>query len=196
MSVTLAGTPVLQTERLTLRAPVAADYPAWEAFAVSDRARYIGGPYDLRQAWRGFGHTVGHWVLRGWGNFIVTLKGSDAPLGMVGPYYPRDWPEKEIGWTLWTAAAEGKGYAFEAARAALAHAFGALGWDTAVSYIDARNARSIALAERLGALRDPEAAPPGHAADVLVYRHTARSDAVPTRSRWISDNENEGPDDR
>ena len=41
-----------------------------------------------------------------------------------------------------------------------------------VSYIDPGNARSIALAERLGARPDPDA--PRADPDDLVYRHTAR----------------------
>ena len=56
-----------------------------------------------------------------------------------------------------------------AAEAARTHVFETLGWDTAVSYIDPQNARSIALAERLGAVRDDSAARPHP--DDLVYRH-------------------------
>ena len=57
-----------------------------------------------------------------------------------------------------------------AAAAARDHAFGALGWETAVSYIDPDNIRSVALAERLGARHDPEARGPGENS-CLVYRH-------------------------
>lgn len=170
MTPHLAGTPVLTTDRLTLRAPVMADWPAWRDFVASDRSRYIGGPLDEGKAWRAFGHIAGMWALRGYGSFAFTLKGSDAPLGMTGPWYPADWPERELGWTLWTPEAEGKGYAREAAEAARAHAFHDLGWNTAVSYIDPDNARSIALAERLGAWRDDTAAYPGDR-PCLVYRH-------------------------
>ena len=60
--------------------------------------------------------------------------------------------------------------AAEAARAVLAHVFGTLGWTTAVSYISPQNARSIALAERLGAVRDAGAA--GPAESDLVFRHS------------------------
>jgi RimJ/RimL family protein N-acetyltransferase len=90
---------------------------------------------------------------------------------MAGPWYPADWSEPELGWTLWSAAHEGKGYAHEAAVAARAHAYSVLGWTTAVSYIDPDNARSIALAERLGATLDPDAA--HHNPADLVYRHPA-----------------------
>ncbi|MGV6812771.1 MAG: GNAT family N-acetyltransferase [Brevirhabdus sp.] len=171
MTVTLADTPVLTTTRLSLRAPNAGDWSAWREFATSARAEFIGGPHTPETAWRAFGHVIGMWVLRGWGSFIFTLKGEDAPIGMTGPWYPEGWPEPELGWTVWSPEAEGKGYAFEAAQAARAHAYGTLGWDTAVSYIHGQNARSIALAERLGATLD-DTAPAPHDDD-LVYRHPA-----------------------
>lgn len=170
--VALAPTPVLITERLTLRAPASRDWPAFDAFLASPRARFIrSSDYGLAQTWRAFGHVIGHWVLRGFGNFIFTLKGSDTALGMTGPWFPAEWPEREIGWTVWDAAAEGKGYAFEAAQAARAYAYGTLGWTTAVSYVDPANTRSAALAERLGARLDPAAAHPAGDKPCLVYRH-------------------------
>ena len=163
--------PVLGTERLTLRAPEAGDWEPWASFAASGRAQFIGGPIDREKAWRALGHVIGHWVLRGFGSFVFTLRDSQAPLGMAGPWFPEGWPERELGWTVWQTGAEGRGYAFEAAQAARTHAFGALGWTTAVSYIDRANARSIALAERLGAVLDPDAAKKD--AEDLVYRHPA-----------------------
>jgi len=169
MLITLPVQPI-ETARLTLRAPGAQDFEPWAAFAQSERAQYIGGPFDGGLAWRAFGHAIGHWVLRGFGSYVFTLKGSDAPLGMAGPWYPGNWPEAEIGWTLWDAAHEGQGYAAEAAAATLDHAFNTLGWRTAVSYIDAGNARSIALAERLGASLDTHAQSIREGLD-LVYRH-------------------------
>ena len=168
-------TPVLRTERLVLRAPRPDDFEAWAAFAGSERARYIGGPLDRGPAWRAFSALIGHWFIRGCGSFVLTRHGEDTPLGNIGPWYPGDWPEREIGWTIWSPEAEGRGYAFEAAAAIRDHVFRDLGWTTAVSYIDPANTRSIALAERLGAVRDPAAAKPGE--DTLVYRHSQSEDA-------------------
>lgn len=71
------------------------------------------------------------------------------------------------------ARGRGQGLAAEAAGAARAHAFGALGWTTAVSYVDPGNARSIALAERMGAIRDDAAPVPHSDRPCLVYRHSA-----------------------
>lgn len=170
MIAQLANTPTLDTSRLVLRAPSAEDWPAFRTFAVSERARFVGGPLEADKAWRAFGHVIGHWVLRGWGMFVFAGREGGAPLGMAGPWCPHGWPEREIGWSVWDALAEGKGLAAEAAAAARDHAFRALGWTTAVSYIAPENDRSIRLAERLGARLDPAAAHPGDT-PCLVYRH-------------------------
>lgn len=168
----LHPTPVLTTPRLTLRAPQASDWPAFRAFALDARSAFVRMPdFDEGKAGRAFGHVIGMWVMRGYGQFVFCDRGTGEPLGMCGPWHPVDWPEAEIGWSIWVAAAEGRGLAFEAVQAARAHAFEALGWTTAVSYIDPDNARSIRLAERLGAMRDADAAHPHPAEPCLVYRH-------------------------
>jgi RimJ/RimL family protein N-acetyltransferase len=109
-------------------------------------------------------------VHRGFGMFIFHAKGDATPLGMVGPWSPEGWPEHEIAWSIWAPAAEGKGLAFEAATAARAYAWNALGWNSAVSYIDPDNARSIRLAERMGAVPDGNPVPEGES---LTYLHPA-----------------------
>jgi RimJ/RimL family protein N-acetyltransferase len=171
MTPQLAGTPVLTTDRLTLRAPAPQDWPGFSAFLSTPRSDFVrDGELDEGRKWRAFGHVIGHWVMRGFGMFIFTARGSDDALGMAGPWFPAGWPEREIGWSVWRAEAEGKGLANEAAAAARDFAFRTLGWDTAVSYIVPENTRSIALAERLGATRDDNAAYPGDK-PCHVYRH-------------------------
>ncbi len=179
MTPRLAGTPVLETARMVLRVPGAQDYPAWRAFYTSPRAVFIGaGPQmDEGRAWRAFASVIGHWALRGCGVFALTLRGSDTAIGTCGPWCPAGWPEREISWSLWSAEHEGKGLMTEAARAVLPFVHGVLGWDSAVSYIDRANAPSIALAERLGAVRDPAAPAPRGDPGTLVYRHPVPDDA-------------------
>jgi RimJ/RimL family protein N-acetyltransferase len=113
--------------------------------------RYIGEgkPLSREDAWRSMAMMAGHWSLRGFGMWAVEERATGDLVGRVGLYYPEGWPGKEIGWTL-ARAHWGKGYAFEAARAAFAHAFDTLRWPRAISLIDPENRRSIALAERLG----------------------------------------------
>ena len=81
--------------------------------------------------------------------WAVEERTSGRFVGRVGLHFPEGWPDRELGWAL---AREhwGKGFAFEAASAAMAQAFEGLGWPRVVSLIDAANARSIRLAERLG----------------------------------------------
>ena len=165
----LVHTPVLQTERLTLRAPAPQDAEAFMAYFATERSQYTGGPMTRRQAWNFFGTEFGHWAMRGFGMFTVTRKNDDRALGIVGHWYPDGWPETEVGWVLFDSESEGQGIAKEAALACIAHGWDTLGWTEMVSYIDPGNDRSVALAERLGAWRDDAARKPKP--DTLVYRH-------------------------
>ncbi len=164
--------PVLHTERLTLRRPAPSDWEAFRDFMFSDRSHLFGSHKHLGKAFRSFASELGHWDIFGFGMFAVTRKGEDRAVALVGPWNPPDWPEREIGWMVLDGEAEGKGIAREAAEAALRHIWTALRWDTVVSYIDATNARSVALAERLGAVLDSQAqAPEALGKTILVYRH-------------------------
>ena len=165
--------PILHTERLMLRRPAPSDWEAFRAFMFSDRAAEFGSHRHLGKAFRAFAGELGHWEIFGYGMFAVTPRGEDRAVALVGPWTPPDWPEKELGWMVLDAKAEGKGIAREAAEAALGHVWRALRWDTVVSYIAEGNARSVALAERLGARLDPRAeAPKAPGKTVLVYRHS------------------------
>ena len=162
----------LETARLILRPPAAKDIAAAVAFFSDDRSIHVGGPLDAGRGWRAFASLAGHWALMGYGPYVLESRETGAPLGLCGPWHPGDWPEAEMSWTIWSAEAEGKGYAAEAATRVLDHIFTDLGWASAPSYIDPDNTRSIALAERLGATLDAKAPRPdrfeGHE---LVYRH-------------------------
>jgi RimJ/RimL family protein N-acetyltransferase len=139
---------------------------------MSNRSTIFGSHGDLGRTFRAFAAELGHWDMFGLGMFAVTRKGEDRAIALVGPWTPPHWPEREIGWMVLDPAAEGKGIAREAAQGALDHIWRVLNWDTVVSYIAEGNARSIALAERLGAVLDPKAEPPGFPDQtLLVYRH-------------------------
>ena len=166
--------PILETERLVMRGPEPSDCEGFIAYFTSDRARFTGGPLERTAAWRLFAVELGHWRIRGFGMWAVTLRGDDACVGLVGCWRPEGWPENEFGWILWPEA-EGRGIAYEAANAARDCAYRRFGWTTAVSYIAFENQRSASLAERLGATRDETAARPP-SGDCLVYRHPPLSE--------------------
>ncbi|MEM6546147.1 MAG: GNAT family N-acetyltransferase [Pseudomonadota bacterium] len=179
--IAVTGIPVLETERLILRAPEPRDAEAAIAFMTSERSQHVGGPLPRDKAWRLFAVEVAHWVLRGYGMWAVTLKGDDRCVGFVGCWCPEGWPERELGWSV-LVEAEGKGIAYEAALEARRYAYDTLGWTTAVSYIDKPNQRSIRLAQRLGAVLDETAAYPGQdaaAEPCFVYRHPSPAELVP-----------------
>ncbi len=143
-------TPVLETARLQLRPPNAADFePLCAMMADEVTARFIGGVQSPPLAWRSLCGIAGHWQLRGYGFFSVIEKATGKWLGRVGPWYPHGWPQPEIGWTL-NRESWGKGYATEAAIACMDYAFDTLGWDSVIHLIHADNRGSQAVAGRIG----------------------------------------------
>lgn len=162
-------TGFLETERLRLRPLAPKDANAITAYYETERAKYTGGHLPRFGAWKNTAFMFGHWQLKGFGLWAVTLKGDDTIIGLVGPFFPDGWPEPEIGWIVFEGA-EGKGIAFEAAQASLKDAQDRLGWEEIVHYIAPENTRSIRLAERLGAKHDPHAAVPKPDDPCLVYR--------------------------
>lgn len=163
--------PRLETERLLLRAPEMADFEHYAAFFASERSVWEDGPLDRDAAWAEFAAAAGSWVLRGFGSFSIVERASGRYVGEVGLYQPVRYPEPELGWIL-TAEAEGRGFAREAALRVRGWAYGTLGLASLVSYIARGNSRSIRLAERLGAVADPEAR--SCSDDAGVWRHPGR----------------------
>jgi RimJ/RimL family protein N-acetyltransferase len=161
--------PTIETERLVLRAHRPEDFEGLFAMYQSERSRHIGGPMDAAKVWFGFTSDVGSWVLYGTGAWAVDRQSDGVTVGQLSLNQPVHCPELELGWILFDGF-EGHGYAMEAAEAVRHYAFGELGVETLVSYIDEDNSRSIALAKRLGAQLDHDAATPGNKPS-LVYRH-------------------------
>lgn len=162
--------PTLTTDRLTLRGATAPDFDAYAAMLGDARTRYMGGPYTRAGAWDMFCNITAQWQLSGFGGWII--EGGAGFVGEVAFWHPPHFPEPELGWTL-TARAEGHGYAFEAASAARDWYWSSAKAASVVSYIDVENARSIALATRLGARPDPNGpwADGDSPEDTAVYRH-------------------------
>ena len=160
--------PTLRTRRLLLRVPIMDDFSTYAAFLASPRSVHMGGPFDTPAAWGLFCHGLALWQLVGHGALMVELHATGECAGLVDISHGPLFPEKELGWQIYEEY-EGHGYATEAARALRDWAFDALGLPSLVSYIDPDNLRSVAVAERLGAVLDPAA--PKQDPDDLVYRH-------------------------
>lgn len=167
--------PMLTTARLTLRAPQAADFALYAGIACSPRGEGIGGPMSHDEAWYDFATLASGWMLQGHGGWTVTLSETGEAIGfvLIGAEPGDEAPE--LGYLI-AEAHEGHGYATEAAAAIRDYAFASLCLPTLVSYIFPGNARSIALAERLGAVKAGEVTYPQDDTPSLVYRHPRPED--------------------
>lgn len=157
------------TDRLRLR-PISA--PDFEAHARivgdADVMRYIiDEPMSRVQAFWNIARYVGHWQIRGYGMYLAMEKASGEVIGHMGFLNPEGGRGFELGWIL-ARHAWGKGYASEGTRALVAHAFTTLDQPRIGCVINKENARSIAVAERLGAHLESEADEGGK--KLLIYR--------------------------
>ena len=140
----------LETARLILRPPQAGDFDGFaELFGDEETARYIGGTMPRAAAWRKFLEMPGAWAIQGFAMFGVIEKDSGRWIGNTGPWHPEGWPGTEVGW-LFLRSSWGKGYASEAATAAIDWAFDHLGWTEVIHSIHRDNRPSQVLAQRLG----------------------------------------------
>lgn len=146
--------PTLETERLILRAHRAEDFEPFAAMMAEPAvARFItltGQPQTRDESWRILAALIGGWTLRGFGMWAVEERATGRYLGRVGPWQPEGWPGFEIGWGL-SGAAQGKGYATEAARAAIDWSRATLGVGRILHIIHPDNIPSQRVAQRLGA---------------------------------------------
>lgn len=94
----------------------------------------------------------------GYGFWALEVIGGPPVIGFCGikdVLFDVPWkPAVEVGWRLGRDA-WGKGYATEAARAAVAYGFETLGLAEIVAFLLPMNRRSAAVCERLGMTRDP-----------------------------------------
>ena len=142
--------PVVVTNNLILRGAKASDFDAYAAFWAGPRAEPFGGPFSRDDAWDSFLSDAGHWAIRGFGHWTVALKADDTPIGWAGFVQAHDAAEPEIGCAVYDAY-EGTGLAHEAIAAARAYGAQHLGIPRPLGHVAAWNARSVALAQRLGA---------------------------------------------
>jgi RimJ/RimL family protein N-acetyltransferase len=142
--------PTLETNRLVLRPPEAQDLDGFaELVACEESARFIGGAQPRSVAWRNLCVMAGSWATQGFAMFSVIEKESGRWVGRVGPWRPEGWPGTEVGWGL-LRSAWGRGYATEAAAAAIDWAFDRLGWSEVIHCIAPENLNSAGVAQRLG----------------------------------------------
>jgi RimJ/RimL family protein N-acetyltransferase len=187
--------PQIETERLELRRLTSGDVDEYLALHADPDVAHFLGEMDRDLAIRRLSADARTWEERGHGLFGVTHRDDGRFLGRVGLRYWPQFDETEVGWTL-RREEWGHGFATEAARAVTTWGFAELPDPYLTSNIEPRNARSIAVAERLGMTRlrddvlDGIPAIGGQVVDgirCVIY-------AV-TREEWAARNGGVGPSD-
>jgi RimJ/RimL family protein N-acetyltransferase len=144
----------IETERLLLRRWRDTDLEPFAALNADPRVmEHFPSALSRLDGERFIARVRAHMDRRGYGFWALEVKGSESFIGFTGlgvvPFDAHFTPAVEIGWRL-AHASWGRGYASEAARAALGFAFLELGLGEIVSFTVAANRRSRAVMERIG----------------------------------------------
>jgi RimJ/RimL family protein N-acetyltransferase len=150
---------VHRTERLLLRRWTDADLVPFAALnADPEVMKHFPAPLSRADSDALARHADTFLRENGWGLWAVEVSDDGRFAGFTGltpvrPSLPFA-PAIEVGWRL-ARWAWGRGYATEAATAALRIAFGDLDLDEVVSFTAATNVRSAAVMQRIGMTRNP-----------------------------------------
>ena len=152
-------TPTLQADRLLLRAWHDDDLPAFAALNADERVmEHFSNTLSRAESDEFVARIRKHFAGHGFGHWAVELPGVAPFIGFVGLAIPRFeahfMPAVEIGWRL-ARAHWNKGYATEAARAAVSYGFDTLGLAEIVSLTAVENLPSRRVMEKIGMTHDP-----------------------------------------
>ena len=169
--------PLLETERLILRAHRLEDFPAHAALWADPLVTAQIGvePRTLDESWMSFLNRPGTWEYMGYGFWAVEEKASGHFIGAMGFIQARrDIPiacvdAPEIGWGL-ARAYHRRGYAGEGAAAVSAWGDANLASPLTWCIIDPANLASRKVAEKLGYRHTGEA--PYKGRSVTVFERT------------------------
>jgi RimJ/RimL family protein N-acetyltransferase len=150
-------TPVIETARLRMRAHRVEDLADCAAmWADPEVVRYIGGRrFSREEVWARLLRYAGHWSLLHYGYWAVEEKATGAFAGELGfADFQRELESPvrelpELGYAF-SSRTHGKGYATEAARAALAWGDAHFASKRTACIINPENLASIRVAEKCG----------------------------------------------
>jgi len=156
MTYPFNAAPILETERVILRADSAEDFEAFAAlWADPGVTRFIGGkPFTRGESWTRFLRNAGLWPVLGYGYWAIEDRASGAYWGNAGfADFERGIDSirgvPEAGWAL-TPQAHGQGLASEIVAAIAAWADANLPHTETACIIDPGHAASIRVAEKNG----------------------------------------------
>ena len=151
-------TSIIETPRIRLRGWTDADFEPWSRlFADPIVMEFFPQTYESEESIPQAKRAREEFERNGYGWFIAEVKDRFPFAGIIAlrkvPFEAHFTPAYEIGW-LFFPQAWGRGYATEAARAALDYAFGTLGWHEVVAITSTLNLRSQRVMQRLGMTHD------------------------------------------
>ena len=154
---TAGQAPVIETERLRLRGHRLGDFANSAAMWCDPLVyRYITGmPAPESELWARLLRYAGHWVLLGFGYWLVEERATGGFIGAVEfadvkrEIAPSLKGIPEIGWVI-ASPMHGKGYGTEAVRAALAWGDANFGSSRTACIVAPENAASLRLAAKFG----------------------------------------------
>ena len=174
----------IHTERLILRRWRSGDREPFAALNADPAVmEYLSGLMTRAESDAFIDQSEAFWGEHGYGRWAIEVPSEAECIGFVGIQTLTYMPKDEIGWRL-ARAYWGRGYASEAARAALGDGFERVRLDEIVSVTVPANVRSRQVMERIGLTHDPARDfdhprfPQGH----RLSRHVLYS---MTREQWL-----------
>lgn len=141
--------PTLNTERLILHPPSAACAELYDTFyADAEASHFYGGPLSSEAARARLASDIGAWHVQGFGVWAIERRDASQLIGVCGFWQGKGWPRELTWWLL--PEARGGGFAQEASRAAVKHAYEVFGWPAVETYMNDNNEAARKLVLRLG----------------------------------------------
>lgn len=143
------------------------DFDAFAAHLADPDISAHLGPADRHAAWRIFCSQAGLWLIHGAGWWAVEEKETGRVVGNVGAFFREDSTVMELGWNTYRAF-WGRGFANEAAAAALHHALEIRREPKVRALIAASNESSLCVARRLDLAYEAETGIAGKAVGIYA----------------------------
>ena len=143
--------PTLETPHLILRPWTQEDTDAlFRILQEPDILEYyLPTNFTLEKTERYINHQLKHWQERGYGHWAVALKEEGCVIGWDGLEYLPETDENEVAYLL-SHRVWGRGFATEAARAALRYGFDTAGLQAIIGLVHPGNTGSIRVLEKCG----------------------------------------------
>ena len=144
--------PVIETPHLLLRAWTPGDAEAWfNILQEEDILRYFPNPVppSREKAGEYISHQLAHWAQFGYGHWAVVTPEDGRVVGWNGLEYLPELDETEVAYLL-SRRVWGRGFATEAARAAVQFGFEIAGLAQIIGLVHPGNTGSVRVLEKCG----------------------------------------------